>query len=152
MTDLDLPAVRKSAVKLFARDIEAALAPHGYVRQGASLWVKKGLFTHTYVELQKSKYGDACFVNVGWKYNKEKESGQFLRQALLGDREWRIGRLLNDTPRGNRLDMLPYAELDGEASALRAEVVGLIRDVGVPHLKKFHSILDRFVKRQGPSR
>ncbi len=139
MTETDLPSVRKSAVKLFTHDIDAVLKPHGYVRQGASLWVRKGMFTQTYVELQKSKYGDACFINVGWKYNWDKE-GRFYG----GDRQWRIGQLLNDIPRANRLNQLSYIELDGEDSPLRAEVIGLIRDLGVPHLKKFHSLLDRF--------
>jgi hypothetical protein len=140
VADFDLPAVRKSAVKLFARDIDAVLKPHGYKRDRASLWVRKGLFTQTYLELQKSKYGDACFVNIGWKYNWDKGDGSYFD----GDRQWRISQLLDDIPRANRLDQLFYTELDGEESPLRAEVVDLIRDLGVPHLKKFHSILDRF--------
>ncbi len=133
----DLPAVRKRAIRHFVKEIDATLAPHGYVRDNAGLWLRKGLFTRTYVQLQKSKYGDACFVNLGWKYNWEKDD------AVTGDRQWRIGQLLDDTARANRLDQLPYTELDGEISPLRAEIIGLIRDIGVAHLRRFHSFLDR---------
>lgn len=139
------PEVRKRSLRLLINEIDDILKPLGYERENSgqgTVWIRRTLATQTYVHIQKSKYGDACFINIGHEPGSYKEDVPSFRNGTTQ----RVGQLLGDIAHANRLDMLSYKDLDG-ASPLRREIVDLIRDKAEPYLAKYHSGLDRFLTR-----
>ncbi|MBP2159992.1 MULTISPECIES: hypothetical protein [Asticcacaulis] len=142
---LVLPEVRKRSLRLLVNEIDDVLKPLDYVREKAGrgdVWIRRTLAAQTYVHIQKSMYGTACFINIGH------EPGNYtgVMPSFRDGTSQRLSQLLDDVAEANRLDMLPYEALDG-ASPLRRDIVDLVRDRAVPYLAKFHSGPDRFLTR-----
>lgn len=144
MTAESPASLRERVLRLLQREIDAILAPAGYVRTGGS-WSRTTAFARTEVAIQRSQSGLACYINLA----------RF--QRLLG-REWvpqdsvhagwRVGHFTDTVAEANGIDALPYADLDGD-SPLRRRVLTLLDDRVLPFLGKCHGL---FGHRQFPPR
>ncbi|WP_423065298.1 hypothetical protein [Devosia sp. CN2-171] len=129
-------SLRDRVLQVLQREIDAILAPAGYVRIGGS-WSRTTAFARTEVAIQRSQSGLACYINLA----------RF--QRLFG-REWvppgsvysgwRVGHFTDSVAEANGLDALPYAELDGD-SPLRRRVTTLLSERVVPFLGRCHGLL-----------
>ena len=136
MTAESPASLRDRVLQVLQREIDAILAPAGYVRIGGS-WSRTTAFARTEVAIQRSQSGLACYINLA----------RF--QRLLG-REWlppgsvysgwRIGQFTDSVAEANRLDALPYAELDGD-SPLHRRVIALLSERVLPFLGRCHGLL-----------
>ncbi|APO71098.1 hypothetical protein IE4872_PD00568 (plasmid) [Rhizobium gallicum] len=123
------PTTRKRALKLLTKEVDDIFLPLGFVRKGVR-WHRTGWFATTFVEIQKSRYGNACFINFG----RDARDADWRAPSYRNNTHWRIASLAQRDA-ACRLDQLPYAELDG-ASELRLEVVFLLRNGAAPFLEQ----------------
>lgn len=133
MLDGAAPQLRERVVRTLHREIDAILAPAGYVRSGGR-WDRATAFARTWVEIQRSQGGLACYLNLGrfqrlfsWEWVPP---GAYFTG-------WRIGHFTDSTAEHNRLDALAYDQLDGE-SPLRAKVMALLAGRALPFLTASH--------------
>jgi hypothetical protein len=123
------PTTRKRALKLLTKEVDDIFLPLGFVRKGVR-WHRTGWFATTFVEIQKSRYGNACFINFG----RDGRDADWRAPSYRNNTHWRIASLAHRDA-ACRLDQLPYAELDG-ASELRLELVLLLRNGAAPFLEE----------------
>lgn len=127
----DLKAIRQRAVAALRADMDAVLAPAGYVRSG-NIWQRVTGFARTLVELQRSASGHACYINIT-RYQRLLKWEWIPQGAVYGG--WRLGDF---QPQGAEpLDQLFYVDLDKD-QALRQRVTGLLSDRVLPFLKRAH--------------
>jgi hypothetical protein len=126
------------------REIDAILAPAGYVRAGGS-WSRTTAFARTVVEIQRSRSGLACYINLARFQRLLKWEWVPPGSVYSG---WRIGHFTDTVAESNSLDALDYAALDGD-SALRLRVMALLVDRVLPFLSRCHG---PFGHRQFPPR
>jgi hypothetical protein len=127
-------SLRERVVRVLHREIDAILAPAGYIRAGGS-WNRTTAFARTWVEIQRSSSGLACYLNLGrfqrlFKWERVPPGAYFSG--------WRIGDFTDSTAEHNAIDALPYDQLDGD-SPLRAKVTALLAERALPFLKASHS-------------
>ena len=127
-------SLRERVVRVLHREIDAIPAPAGYIQAGGS-WNCTTAFARTWVEIQRSSSGLACYINLGRFQRLLKWEWVPPGSYFSG---WRIGDFTDSTEEHNGLDALPYAELDGE-SPLRAKVMALLAARAVPFLKASHN-------------
>lgn len=129
-------SLRDRVVRVLHREIDAILAPAGYIRAGGS-WNRTTAFARTWVGIQRSSSGLACYLNLGrfqrlfkWEWAP---SGAYYSG-------WRIGDFTDSTAEHNAIDALPYEQLDGD-SQLRAKVMALLGERALPFLTASHDPL-----------
>lgn len=127
-------SLRERVVRVLHREIDAILAPAGYIQAGGG-WNCTTAFARTWVEIQRSSSGLACYINLGRFQRLLKWEWVPPGSYFSG---WRIGDFTDSTEEHNGLDALPYAALDGE-SPLRAKVMALLATRAVPFLKASHN-------------
>ena len=127
-------SLRERVVRMLHREIDAILAPAGYVQAGGR-WSRTTAFARTWVEIQRSSSGLACYLNLGrlqrllnWEWVPP---GTYFSG-------WRIGDFADSTAEHNSLDALTYDQLDGD-SPLRAKVMALLSERALPFLKASHT-------------
>jgi hypothetical protein len=133
MPDGSAAQLRERVLRILHREIDVILAPAGYVQAGGR-WERATAFARTWVEIQRSRGGLACYLNLGrfqrllnweWVPPSVYYSG------------WRIGDFTESTAEHNSLDALPYEQLDGD-SPLRARIMALLAERALPYLKSSH--------------
>lgn len=129
-------SLRERVVRVLHREIDAILAPAGYVQAGGS-WSRTTAFARTWVEIQRSSSGLACYLNLGRFQRLFKWEWVPPGTYFSG---WRIGDFTDSTVEHNGLDALPYEQLDGD-SPLRAKVMALLAERALPFLKASHGPL-----------
>lgn len=139
-----LVAARKRALARLTKELDAVLLTRGYQRKG-SRWSRTGWFATTFVEIQKSRYGLDCYINLG----RDPPDRTWRRPSYRENGCWRIGALAGSIADANRLDRLPYFKLDSEP-ALLEEIVALVADRAVPFLRRCQGPLGAFVRMPAP--
>ena len=127
-------SLRERVVRVLHREIDAILAPAGYIQAGGS-WNRTTAFARTWVGIQRSSSGLACYINLGRFQRLLKWEWVPAGYYSSG---WRIGDFTDSTEEHNALDALPYDQLDGD-SPLRARVMALLAQRALPFLKASHN-------------
>jgi hypothetical protein len=125
-----LVAARERAVARLTQALDAVLLPQGFRRKGGR-WSRTGWFATTFVEIQKSKFGTACYLNLG----RDPANRDWRQPSYREGSFWRLGRLTGRIAEANRLDQLDYLALDADP-ALLAEVADLVAGRAIPFLKR----------------
>lgn len=128
-------SLRERVVQLLHREIDAILAPAGYIQAGGT-WTRTTAFARTWVEIQRSSSGLACYLNLG-RFQRLLRWEWVPPGAYFSG--WRIGDFTDSTAEHNAIDALPYAELDG-ASPLRGKVMTLLAERALPFLTASHGV------------
>jgi len=126
-------SLRDRVVRVLHREIDAILAPAGYVQSGGR-WDRATAFARTWVEIQRSSSGLACYLNLG-RFQRLLSWEWVPPGAYFSG--WRIGDFADSTSEHNSLDALAYEQLDGD-SPLRTRVMALLAERALPFLKASH--------------
>lgn len=135
-----LVAARERALARLGEMLDAALLPQGFRRKGGR-WSRTSFFATTFVEIQKSRYGTGCYVNLG----RERANRDWSKPSYRPGSVWRLGRLSGTVAEANRLDELRYLELDADP-ALLVSVAALLTERAIPFLKRCQGPLGVFAK------
>jgi hypothetical protein len=127
-------SLRERVVRVLHREMDAILAPAGYIQAGGR-WSRTTAFARTWVELQRSSSGLACYLNLGRLQRLFKWEWVPPGTYFTG---WRICDFTDSTAEHNSLDALAYGQLDGD-SPLRAKVMTLLAERALPFLTASHS-------------
>lgn len=144
MTAESPASLRERVLRLLQREIDAILAPAGYVRTGGS-WSRTTAFARTEVAIQRGQSGLACYINLA---RFQRLFGREWMPPGSVHSGWRVGHFTDTVAEANSLDALPYADLDGDSS-LRRRVMALLGDRVLPFLGKCHGLMGH---RQFPPR
>ena len=125
-----LLAAREQALARLGEMLDAALLPQGFRRKGGR-WSRTSLFATTFVEIQKSRYGTGCYVNLG----RDRADRDWRQPSYRPGSFWRLGQLSGSVAEANRLDELRYLELDADPALLEA-VAALLTARAIPFLKR----------------
>ncbi|MCF3639133.1 DUF4304 domain-containing protein [Rhizobium sp. TRM95111] len=106
------------------------LVPKGFLRRG-NRWIRAGLFYSVFLELQKDKYGFACYVNLG----RDGRFALFRRLQRSKPKRWRLNALLAEVGERNAFDAHHYVDLDGDTERRRL-LLRLVAERGLPFLEK----------------
>lgn len=138
-----LKAVRKAALNVITAALDEVLVPDGFGRQtGKGLWVRNGTLARTYVEVQKSQSGLACYINLG-----REDAGSGPIPSYRNNTSWRLGQVARGVtiPKWRHSDSIAYADL-AEDAALAAALGALVRDAGLPFLRSCQGPLGHTVR------
>jgi hypothetical protein len=136
MSSVSPASLRERVLRLLQREIDAILAPAGYVRAGGS-WSRTTAFARTVVEIQRSQSGLACYINLA-RFQRLLQWEWVPPGSVYSG--WRIGHFADTVAESNSLDALDYAALDGN-SPLRERGKVLLADRVLPFLRRCHSPL-----------
>jgi hypothetical protein len=135
-----LVAARERAVARLGEVIDAALQPQGF-RRKSGRWSRTSFFATTFVEIQKSRYGTGCYINLG----RERANRDWRQPSYRPGSFWRLGQLAGTVAEANRLDELRYLELDADPALLEA-VGALLAERAIPFLKRCQGAFGVFVR------
>lgn len=135
-----LLAARERALARLGGVLDAALLPEGFRRKGGR-WSRTTFFATTFVEIQKSRYGTGCYVNLG----RERADRDWRQPSYRPGSFWRLGQLSGSVVEANRLDELRYLELDADPALLET-VAALLTERAIPFLRRCQGPFGIFVR------
>jgi hypothetical protein len=139
----NLKATRQEALETLASGLDAVLVPAGFARRPkALLWIRNSLLARTYVEVQRSQSGLGCYINLGRERPFEKAIPTYRNNTA-----WRLGLVAGGKtlPKWRHRDAISYVDLT-EDPAFGADLVLLVRDYGLPYLRRCQGLLGHRVR------
>ena len=137
MSHPELKAIRTSAVKALAADIDATLQPLGHERSGNE-WRKASTFGRSILQLQKSNYGYSFYINVGTLPRVAPKTPSHNSGTPDGFILARFGQFCPELPQSDyETDQLYYVKLH-EDTAFGNAVLTIVRERLIPWIEARH--------------
>ena len=134
----DLKAIRVAVVKALGTAIHAALKPLGYERKGND-WRKGSMFGRSILEIQRSQYGFALYINVGMLPRWPRQIPLFIPGLRYDFDLKRPFLFCPELPqRDYELDQLHYVKFH-ESAAFKDAVLTIVRARLIPWVEARHT-------------
>ncbi|MEM5501965.1 DUF4304 domain-containing protein [Ahrensia kielensis] len=127
---------RARALKKLHAVIDSVLLPAGYIGD-KDHWTRNNIFARTSIAIQKSKYGNGCFINVSAANRYPLRAIAYPLGPSVGVH--RIADFVDAQKRLKAFDLHDYNELENN-SVLLDTITSVLRDRALPWLNYCHTL------------